>query len=264
MPTHIHLLLEMSEAPLSRLMQILQFRYTRNFNIKYKKWGHLFQGRYRAILCDKDSYFLELSAYIHLNPVRAGLVKEPHQYPWSSYRFYVREAKDTLVDGDFLLAQFSNKKATAKIEYSRLVRSRISQGHREDFYELMDQRFLGTEEFVEDIRRDLNERPSFVYDISIEEIVSEVSLVFNISKDLLYSNTRNRRGALGRSVVGYLAKKLANHPFKETAEHFKRDPVVISKGIKGLEKKTRENETIATAITMLQESLTKNRKKILI
>ena len=264
MPTHIHILLEVSETPLSRLMQILQFRYTRNFNIKYKKWGHLFQGRYKAILCDKDSYFLELSAYIHLNPVRAGLIKYPHQYPWSSYRFYVREAKERLVDGDFLLAQFSNKKATAKREYSRFVRSRISQGHREDFYELMDQRFLGTDEFVEDIRRDLNERPSFVYDVSIEEIVSDVGLVFNIPKDLLYSSTRNRLGALGRSVVGYLAKELANHPFKETAEHFNRDPVVISKGIKGLEKKIREDETISTAITVLHESLTKNRKKIFI
>jgi REP element-mobilizing transposase RayT len=264
MPTHIHILLEVSETPLSRLMQILQFRYTRNFNIKYKKWGHLFQGRYKAILCDKDSYFLELSAYIHLNPVRAGLIKAPHQYPWSSYRFYVREAKDMLVDGDFLLAQFSNKKATAKREYGRFVRSRISQGHRGDFYELMDQRFLGTDEFVEDIRRDLKERRSFVYDISIEEIVSDVGLVFNISKDLLYSSTRNRPGALGRSVVGYLAKELANHPFKETAEYFNRDPVVISKGIKGLEKKIREDETISTAITVLQESLTKNRKKIFI
>ena len=261
MPTHIHLLLEVSETPLSRLMQILQFRYTRNFNIKYKKWGHLFQGRYKAILCDKDSYFLELSAYIHLNPVRAGLIKEPHQYPWSSYRFYVREAKDRLVDGDFLLAQFSNKKATAKREYSRFVRSRISQGHREDFYELMDQRFLGTKEFVEDIRRDLKERPCFFYDISIDEIVSEVGLVFNISKDLLYSNTRNRRGSFGRAVVGYLAKELANYPFKDTADHFKRDPVVISKGIKGLEKRIGEDKTIITAINMLRESLTKNRKK---
>ena len=55
MPTHIHLLLEVSETLLSRLMQILQFRYTRNFNIKYKKWEHLFQGRYKAIFCDKDS-----------------------------------------------------------------------------------------------------------------------------------------------------------------------------------------------------------------
>ena len=91
-----------------------------------------------------------------------------------------------------------------------------------------------------------------------------MSLIFNISEDLLYSSTRNRRGALGRSVIGYLAKGLANHPLKETADHFNRDPVVISKGIKGLEKKIRQDETIATAITMLQESLTKNKKRILI
>ena len=89
-----------------------------------------------------------------------------------------------------------------------------------------------------------------------------MGLVFNISRDLLYSKTRNRRGALGRAVVGYLAKELANHPFKETAEHFNRDPVLISIGIKGLEKKIREDETISTAITVLQESLTKNRKNI--
>ena len=264
MPTHIHLLLEMNETPLSKLMQVLQFRYTRNFNIKYKKWGHLFQGRYKAILCDKDSYFLELSAYIHLNPVREGLVKKPHQYPWSSYSFYVKEEKDTFVDGDFLLAQFSNKKAIAKREYGRFVRSRISQGHREDFYELTDQRFLGPEEFVEEIRWDLKERHSFVYDISIQELIDSVSIALNISKDLLCSNTRNRRGALGRAVVGYLGKEFANFSFKATAEHFNRDPVVISKGIKGLEKRIGEDEGIATAIAMLRESLTENRKPILI
>jgi putative transposase len=208
MPTHIHLLLEMNETPLSKLMQILQFRYTRNFNIKHKNWGHLFQGRYKAILCDKDSYFLELSAYIHLNPVRGGLVKKPHQYPWSSYRFYVRDEKEMFVDRDFLLAQFSNKKTIAKRAYGRFVGSRIFQGHRDDFYELTDQRFLGTEEFVDDIRRDLKERPSFVYNISIQELINSVSIELNIARDLLYSNTRNRRGALGRAVVGYLGKEL--------------------------------------------------------
>lgn len=196
--------------------------------------------------------------------MRGGLVKKPHQYPWSSYRFYVKEEKDTFVDGDFLLAQFSNKKAIAKREYSRFVRRRISQGHREDFYELTDQRFLGTEEFVDDIRRDLKERPPFVYDISIQELIDSASIALNISKDLLYSNTRNRLGALGRAVVGYLGKELANLPFKATAEHFNCDPVVISKGVKGLEKRIREDEAIATAITMLRESLTKNRKPVLI
>ena len=264
MPNHIHLLLEMKETPLSKVMQVLQFRYTRNFNIRYKKWGHLFQGRYKAILCDKDSYFLELSAYIHLNPVRGGLAKKPHQYPWSSYRFYVRDEKETFVDEDFLLAQFSKRKTTAKRAYGHFVRRRISQGHREDFYALTDQRFLGTEEFVDDVRRGLKERPSFVYDISIQELIDSVGIALKISEDLLYSNTRNRPGALGRAVVGYLGKALTNLPFKVTAGHFNRDPVVISKGIKGLEKRIREDEAIATTIRKLREYLTKNRKPILI
>lgn len=78
----VHLLIEVGQYPLSRLMQNLQFRYTRNFNIKYKKCGHLFQGRYKAIVCVKDSYLLELSAYIHLNALRAGLVEDPIKYRW--------------------------------------------------------------------------------------------------------------------------------------------------------------------------------------
>ncbi|MBW2342000.1 MAG: hypothetical protein JRF50_16910 [Deltaproteobacteria bacterium] len=98
----------------------------------------------------------------------------------------------------------------------------------------------------------------FFYDISIRATVSEVELVFNISKDLLYSNIRNRRGAFRRAVVGYLAKELANYPFKDIADHFKRDPVVISKGIKGLEKRIGEDETIITTINMLRKSFTKN------
>ena len=76
MPSHVHLLVETGATALSKVMQVLQFRYTRNFNIKYRKWGHLFQSRYKAILCERDSYLLELSAYLHLNPVRAGLVDE--------------------------------------------------------------------------------------------------------------------------------------------------------------------------------------------
>jgi len=252
----------MGETPLSRLMQILQFRYTRNFNIKYKKRGNLFQGRYKAILCDKDSYFMELSSYIHLNPVRAGLVEGPHQYRWSSYRSYVREVKDPLVDRDFLFAQFSKKKRVAKRAYGHFVRSQILKGHREDFYELKDQRFLGTEEFVEDIRRDLNERHSFVYDIAIDEIVFKVSSVLKISKDLFYSTTRNRQGSLGRAIVGYLGKELGGHSFKEISEHFNRDPVVMSQGIKRLKEKIRDDETIAKAIAKLRRALTRNRKTV--
>jgi len=265
MPNHVHLLIEVGEVPLSRIMQNLQFRYTRNFNIKYKNYGHLFQGRYKAILCEKDSYLLELSAYIHLNAVRAGLVEDPINYRWCSYRSYLREEKDNLVERDFILAQFSNKKKVAIKEYERFVKGHIGQGHREDFYGLKDQRFLGEDTFVEHVHRRLNEQAPFVYNLSLGEIVSEVSTVLNISTDLFYSPTRNRQGALGRIIVGYLGRKLGGHQIKGTAEHFNRDPVVISQGIKRLESKLNKGESFAKTMISIETSLIlKSSRRILI
>ena len=109
--------------------------------------------------------------------------------------------------------------------------------------------------FVEDVRRDLNERPSFVYNIPIQDIVSEVSSAFNISKDLFYSTTRNRQGSLGR------AEELVSYSLKEISEHFNRDPVVMSQGIKKLEQKIREEEGMAMAITKLREAFTRDKRQ---
>jgi REP element-mobilizing transposase RayT len=89
MLSHTHLLLESGEVPLSRIMQRLGSGYTQYFNRRHKQVGHLFQGRYKAILCDKGSYLLELTRYLHLNPVRAKVVKDPWEYKWSSYGGYV-------------------------------------------------------------------------------------------------------------------------------------------------------------------------------
>jgi putative transposase len=264
-PNHVHLLIEVGQYPLSRLMQNLQFRYTRNFNIKYKNYGHLFQGRYKAILCEKDSYLLELSAYIHLNALRAGLVEDPIKYRWSSYRSYVRENKDDLVERDFLFAQFSQNKKVAMRQYERFVKGRMGQGHREDFYELKEQRFLGEEEFVENVHRQLNEEPPFVYDISLGQIVSEVSSALHLPTDLLYSLSRNRQGALGRAVTGYVGRKLGGYQIKTTAAHFHRDPVVMSQGIRRLENKLKEQKGFLKTVSDIEQSLIgKSSRKILI
>jgi REP element-mobilizing transposase RayT len=90
--------MEVGATPLSKVMQTLQFRYTRYFNLKYDKVGHLFQGRYKAILCDKDSYLLELIRYIHLNPIRYDFVKNLEKYPWVSYIDYLGKGKDDLIE----------------------------------------------------------------------------------------------------------------------------------------------------------------------
>ena len=221
MPTHVHLLIETRETALSKVMQSLQFRYTRNFNIKYRTWGHLFQGRYKAILCQKDVYFLELSAYLHLNPVRAGLVEDPSKYAWSSYPSYMGQEKGDLVDRDFLFSQFSVKRSVARREYEKFVKSRMGQGHRDDFYKLKDQRFLGPDEFVDDVHHRVKEEPSLVYDLPIEEIVSVVESTLGIAKYIFYSFTRSRQGAWGRAVAAFLGKKWGGYQLKRFAEHFR-------------------------------------------
>jgi len=261
MPNHVHLLVEVRDVPLSRVMQALQFRYTRTFNVRYRKSGHLFQGRYKAILCERDAYLLELSSYLHLNPVRAGLIDDPVDYRWTSYGAYVRGEDDELVNTGFVLAQFSRNRRSAMRGYERFVRDRIDQGHRKEFYEVKDQRFLGEDDFVEEVRRGLDEASPCVYDISIAEIVCEVSSVLGISLDLICSDSRNRRGALGRAVVGYVGRKLAGHRVKAVAEHFHRDPVGISQGMQKLEGRLRRDSPVQEAVKGIEETLTRNRKR---
>ena len=261
MPNHLHLLVQVRDAPLSRVMQALQFRYTRTFNIRYRKSGHLFQGRYKAILCERDAYLLKLSAYLHLNPVRAGLVDDPMDYRWTSYGAYVKGRGDELVDTGLVLAQFSRNRSSAMRGYERFVRDLIYQGHRKEFYEVKDQRFLGEDEFVEEVRRGLDEEGPGLYDISIAELVSEVSFVLGISSDLIYSESRNRQGALGRAVVGYVGRKLAGHRVKAVAGHFHRDPVAISQGMQKLEVRLREDSAFRGVVKRIEETLTRDRKR---
>jgi REP element-mobilizing transposase RayT len=86
---HYHLLLETPDGNLSQIMRHINGAYTTYFNVKRKRAGHLFQGRYKAILVEFDEYDMELTRYIHLNPVRAGMVALPEEYIWSSYRSYI-------------------------------------------------------------------------------------------------------------------------------------------------------------------------------
>jgi len=264
MPTHVHLLIEVQETPLSKIMQSLQFRYTRHYNLNYQSWGHLFQGRYKAILCEKDPYFLELSAYIHLNPVRAGLKKDPLDYPWSSYKAYAFGAAEDLVDQRTLLTQFSKKPFKARREFVRFVRSRMGEGKREEFYKAKDQRFLGSEEFVEGVQERLGVRDVFRYQLSIPEMVAGVVSGLGLSKELIYNPNRNREGAFGRWIVGYLAKCLTGHSLKSVAEHFGRDPVAISQGVGKLESRLREDKKLRGKINELTEKLVERRRRILI
>ncbi len=106
MPNHIHLQIETISSHIQLIMKELHGSYARTFNRKYDYIGHLFQGRYHSKLIESDDYFLEVSRYIHLNPVDAGVVKQPEDYLWSSYKSYISDSIDLFVDQQKLLGYF--------------------------------------------------------------------------------------------------------------------------------------------------------------
>ncbi len=152
MPNHYHLLLETPHANLSLAMRHVDGFYTQDFNRRHKRVGPLFQGRYKAILIEKESYAMELSRYIHLNPVKAGLVPAPQDYPHSSYRyFYRKEPAPVYLDTHWLLSQFSPSVPKAREKFHTFT----LQGLGMDFDPLKSSRagcLLGREAFCEEIR----------------------------------------------------------------------------------------------------------------
>lgn len=154
MDNHFHLLIETPESNLSRGMRQLNGVYTQRFNRRHRKVGHLFQGRFKAILVERDSYLLELARYVVLNPVRAKMVQAPADYAWSSYRPTLGlDAVPAALSTDWLLGQFARTKAVARQRYQAFVLAGLSQPS--PWKALKGQVLLGSEAFVKKIRPQL-------------------------------------------------------------------------------------------------------------
>jgi putative transposase len=149
MDNHFHLIIETPEGNLSMGMRQLNGVYTQRFNKRHGRVGHLFQGRYKAILIQKDSHLLEVCRYVVLNPVRAGLVKDPGQWRWSSYGATAgREKPHPCLTTSWVLRQFSSKKKRkAEKEYRQYVGSGI--GKVSIWKEVKGQAILGEDGFVD-------------------------------------------------------------------------------------------------------------------
>lgn len=147
MDNHFHLLVETAQPNLSRGMRQLNGVYTQRFNRRHRKVGHLFQGRFKAILVERDSYLLELCRYVVLNPVRAKMVKSPQDYAWSSYRptMGLAPAPGWLAV-DWVLGQFAKTTAAARHRYAAYVLAGI--GRPSPWGAVQGQILLGSDAFV--------------------------------------------------------------------------------------------------------------------
>jgi putative transposase len=148
MNNHYHLLVETPDGNLSKGMRQLNGVYTQLFNRRHRRIGHLFQGRYKAILIQKDSHLLEASRYVVLNPVRAGTVKRPDQWKWSSYLATAGKGKPhPCLTTEWIIQQFSSERAAGERAYRQFVREGISAGTI--WENVRVQSILGGEDFIE-------------------------------------------------------------------------------------------------------------------
>ena len=189
MDNHYHLLVETPESNLSLGMRQLNGVYTQRFNRKHKRVGHVYQGRFKAIIVQKEDYLMELSRYIVLNPVRARMVRTANQWPWSSYRATIGKAKPKGgLNTDWLLAGFASRKSTAIERYKTFV----SEGKNlpSPWENLTNQVFLGSEKFIEKTKKHIPK------DKDLSEISS--SQKRPLAKPLLYyrKQIKNRDRAI--------------------------------------------------------------------
>ena len=176
---HFHLLLRPTQKPLANFMQRLLTGYAIFFNLRHNRIGHLYQNRYKSIVCEEEIYLLELIRYIHLNPLRAGIVKdlqELDRYPWSGHAVLMGNLKADWQECEEVLSLFSNEKGKAIATYKAFVRVGLALENKLELaggklnsciktsgcgQEQHDERILGSEQFVERLRKmeKLNPRP---------------------------------------------------------------------------------------------------------
>lgn len=250
MTNHIHIALQAGDIPLSRGMHNLSFRYTRWINWREKRTGHLFQGRYKAVLIDGDSYLLELIRYIHLNPVRAGMVNDHEEYPWSSHRAYLGKEFLPWLTTDWMLGQFGKSVAKARAGYRTFVLDGLGEEYRPEFHGgREDSRLLGDDSFMDKCLASLGDIP---LRLTTQEIVDKVCHVYNIDEATLKMQSQQRVASEARAVIGWLARELGCATLSDVGKFVNRDVGSISSSVSRLSYRMQEVKELADRVCLLK------------
>lgn len=224
MDNHYHLMIETPDADLSIGMRQLNGVYTQRYNRKYHKSGHIFQGRFKAILVQKENYLLELCRYVILNPVRAAMVDKPEVWRWSSYRSTAGLAglkkKPDYLTTDWILSLFGTKRNAAQKQYRAFVREGIHQ--RSPWNKLQSQIFLGEEGFIQKFKDLLEDKKQ------VKEIPRQQRFVSRPSLDKIFSGQKTK---VQRDVGINVAHLSYGYTLKEISDHLQIHYTTASKAI---------------------------------
>ena len=233
-PNHFHLLLRTGSVPVTTVMRRLLTGYAVTFNRRHRRAGHLFQNRYKSILCQEDSYLLELVRYIHLNPLRASLVKSMRELDWFKYcghSIILGKRKNDWQDSRYVMKLFGKRMSSARKNYREFVENGISMGRRPDLiggglirsvggWEALnnlsrnkihvkgDERILGDSEFVESVLEEQNERLARRYHLQAQgidfgKVVGQVAKIFGLKPQQVVGSGKQPQQVKARSLLCY-------------------------------------------------------------
>lgn len=233
---HFHLLLKTGNVPIATLMRRLLTGYVVSFNLRHDRAGTLFQNRYKSILCQQDPYLLELVRYIHLNPLRAGLVSsmnELEHYPYCGHCVVLGERKKDWQDTRFVLSLFGKEIANARNTYRKFVSKGVKagkrsdltggglirsaggwtalKGHRQQKIHLKgDERILGDSDFVKSVLDEQNERLERQYNLEahgydFDKLLERVAEVFGLDPDKVLIPSKQRHRVKARNILCHWA-----------------------------------------------------------
>jgi REP element-mobilizing transposase RayT len=224
MTNHYHLIIETPEKNLSKIMHYVNSSYTTYTNVKRKRNGHLFQGRFKAIVVDRDSYLLELSRYLHLNPVRANMAEKPEDYPYSSYGCFAASTGDKLVTTRTILEMISSNPAMAREKYISFVESAMGEEIESPFKKVYGGIILGNVNFVKGVlgkieddqleKEETSNRRSLRASRLPEEVISAICTHYGIAPEEISSVGKSDV----RKICLYLLKKHTSAANREIGE----------------------------------------------
>jgi len=255
MSNHVHLAIQVADIPLSRIIQNVSFRYTRWINWRQNRTGHLFQGRYKAVMVDADAYLLELTRYIHLNPVRAGIVKEPEAYPWSGHRAYLGRETILWLTTDWVLGQFSKKISSARKEYRRFIEDGKKGGQQKEYQKRSgtDSRILGDDQFIERVLEKEEKRSRGR--VSVNRVLKEVCKSFSLKEGDLLVSGRDHKISRVRGMAAWLVMECGTGTLGELSRRTGRDVTTLSSAAKRLQIRSKTEPDLAARMRNLLETL---------
>jgi REP element-mobilizing transposase RayT len=253
MSNHLHLVLQAGDQSLSRGMQNLSFRYTRWINWRARRTGHLFQGRYKALLVESDSHLLELVRYVHLNPLRAGIAQSPDAYPWTSHHAYLGQYHLPWLTTEAVLGQFGKQAGRARQGYARFIDDGVGEGHRSDFHRGGDDpRIIGHDNFVE---RVLVATGGPLRRVTLEQVAAQVVDAYGFDPATMRQPSQARRLAEARAALAWLARETGAGTMVQVGRLVHRDAGSLSSAVRRLSERAKDDAALAEKLAVAKSTL---------